>query len=422
MENPKMKLDIRPPKDPLLILEDTREIQELLASLCRKIGIQCMIADNGKTALEMMEHRSFSIYIVDLMMPVMDGRTFIRILKEREPEAIVLVETALDSPHTIIDIMKMGVFDYVVKPIDPELFMLNILKAIEYKNLKDMERDQSLNAGLKIRAQIEWLNYKENIRAASRDQSETKAIYNLKTSLTQGAGFGSLLTVIEFIKDGMKESGDSILVDREIMNMLFDNYEHCVVQIAGLRIVTDIIEKPLEFTPIDARGLLDSLPRMIKSVEPYLENRGLRVTYPELKSNCNLACNMEKIGMMFEELMINAYKYSIPGSAINVLAHKSEGYFWISVKNDIREKPYGGIPREYEKLVVEPFFRLQPPDESISKIERFGIGLGLTVVDNIIKKHNGIFMIHDVKDFTAGRERSCVLAEVLLPVQVGRPK
>lgn len=422
MENPKMKLDIRPPKDPLLIVEDTREIQELLSSLCRKACIPCMIAENGKTALEMMEGRRFSIYIVDLMMPVMDGRTFIKFLKEREPEAIVLVETALDSPDTIIDIMKMGVFDYVVKPIDPELFLLNILKAIEYKNLKDMERDQSLSAGLKIRAQIDWLNYKENIRAATRNQSETKAIYNLKTSLTQGAGFGSLLTVIEFIKDEMKESGDSFLVNKEIMNMLFDNYVHCVVQIAGLRIVTDVLEKPLEFTPIDARGLLDSLPQMTKSVEPYLEKRGLRVTYPELKSNCALACNMEKIGMMFEELMINAYKYSVPGSAINVLAHMSEGYFWISIKNDIREKPYGGIPREYEKLVVEPFFRLQPPDESISKIERFGIGLGLTVVDNIIKKHNGIFMIHDVKDFTEGRERRCVLAEVLLPIQLERAK
>lgn len=422
MKNPTMRLEIRPPKDPILILEDTREIQELLASLCRKAGIPYAVAGNGEAALAMMEERNYSIYIVDLMMPVMDGRSFIQRLKEREPDAIVLIETALDSPETIIEIMKMGIFDYVVKPIDPELFILNIMKAIEHKNLKDMERNQTLNAGLKIRAQIEWLNYKENIRVTSRDLSETKSIYNLKTSLTQGAGFGSLLTVIEFIKDGMKEQGDSFLINKEIMNMLFDNYEHCVVQIAGLRMVTEIIEKPLDFEEISARALIESFPDMIKAVSPYLENRRLGITYPELKANCVLACDMEKIGLMFEELMINAYKYSVPDSTINVFTHMSEGYFWISIKNDIREKPYGGIPREHEKLVLEPFFRLQPPDESISRIEKFGIGLGLTVVDNIVKKHNGIFMIHDVKDLTVGRERSCVLAEVLLPIQSGHEK
>ncbi len=79
------------------------------------------------------------------------------------------------------------------------------------------------------------------------------------------------------------------------------------------------------------------------------------------------------------------------------------------------DQPYGGIPEEYEKLVLEPFFRIQPPDETIGDVEKFGLGLGLTVVDNVARKHGGIFLIHDVKDHMDGKVRNCVLADLLLP-------
>ena len=62
--------------------------------------------------------------------------------------------------------------------------------------------------------------------------------------------------------------------------------------------------------------------------------------------------------------------------------------------NEVNEDPYGGIPEKYEKLVLEPFFRLLPPDESIGEVEKFSLGLGLTVVDNITRKHGGMFVIN----------------------------
>ena len=106
----------------VLIVEDIVENQVLLKAFCDEIGIPCEIANNGKEALEILEQQHFSIYIVDLMMQVMDGKTFITMVKKKYPDAIILVQTALDSPSTIIEIMKLGIFDYIIKPLVFEPF------------------------------------------------------------------------------------------------------------------------------------------------------------------------------------------------------------------------------------------------------------------------------------------------------------
>ena len=122
------EIKILAPRNPILILEDTKESQELLVRMLKKMGLPCEVSENGEVGLQMIEKQPYSIYLVDLMMPVMDGKTFIHHLKMKEPDAVILVQTALDSTVTIISVMKLGVFDYIIKPIDPECFKLSIKK------------------------------------------------------------------------------------------------------------------------------------------------------------------------------------------------------------------------------------------------------------------------------------------------------
>ncbi len=411
-QNPK----IYRPKDPILILEDTKENQDLIKGLCNKMDLPCEIAENGEVGIKMIEDKTYSLYIVDLMMPVIDGKVFIEHLKQKESDPVILVQSALDSTETIITIMKLGVFDYIIKPIDPELFIKSIRKSLEYKTLRDSEKSVSDNASLKIRNQLDWLNYKEDRRVMAKDYLEIKSIYNLKTSLSQGTGFGSLLTMLDIVKKTRKDEGAKYSVDREIMDVLFQNYDTCNAQLQGLHSISNLLEELFPVEECDASTLINKIPEMLKKIKPHLQKKNLSLTYPVLKTNCSLNLNLEKLSLLLEELVINAYKYSKPGSTINIFTYMKEGYFWLAVMNQIIEKPYGGIPEKYEKLVIEPFFRLLPVDETIGDIEKFGLGLGLTVVDNISRKHGGMFMIHDVKDHRDGKVITCVLAEILLPV------
>ncbi len=402
--------------DPVLIVEDKKENQDLLFELCKKMNVVSEIASNGKIALDMCANRKFSVYIVDLMMPVMDGRTFISEIKKIDPSAIILVQTALDSSETIIDIMRMGVFDYVIKPIEPELFMSVLLKALEYGSLKQLEMSQTISAGDKIRGQIEWLNYKESRRMMTQDSTESKSIYSLKTSLSQGAGFGTLITLLDIMKNSSTAEGEFYKIDKSLADMVFDNNEFCRTQLDGLNFATDMLEKDFTLETKSTVDFVNAFPGMVQNVLNYYPEKKLKVTLPIAKDNLPIRYNADVMTIVMEELMVNAFKYSARGSTINVFCHVNHGYFWVNIKNDVTLKPYGGVPKEYEKLVLEPFYRIHPPDESISKIEKIGFGLGLAVVDYVAKKHGGIFIIHDVRDMTTEKERMCVLSEFLLPI------
>ncbi|HMW05597.1 MAG TPA: response regulator [Leptospiraceae bacterium] len=411
---------IKIPRYPVLIVEDKKENQVLIQSICNQIGIQTEIAGNGHIALNLVKENKFSIFIVDLMLPVLDGKSFIEELKIIEPNAVVIIQSALDSSETIIEVMRLGVFDYVIKPIDIDNFRHTLSKALEFKHLKDLEAELILNESIKLRGQLEWLNYKETLRLTGKDSYQKNSIFNLTTSLSQGGGVGVTISLLDMLKMDMEEQGDRYIVNKEILDTLFENNEYSRRVIQGLGSVVDLMEQPFQFSLSSASSFIKEFPSFFKHIIPYMQNKNITVAYPSVQSTVQIEIDIEKIKLVLEELLINAYKYSVSSSRIDIFAHITGTYFCITFKNEIDENSYGGIPPEKEKLVLEPFFRIHPPVEDILAVEKFSLGLGLTVVDFIINKHNGMFFIHNAVDHTGKKRTNCVLAEVFLPIKLER--
>ncbi len=404
----------RIPKNPVLIVEDSEEFQVLLEGFLEEMGLETRLAENGQEALELIKAQEFSIYIVDLMMPVMDGKTFIPLLKKKQPEAIIVVQSGIDSPESIIEIMKLGVFDYIIKPIDPALFRDTIDKALEFRYLKDMETYQSMNAGKKIRNQLDWLNYKELRRLKDRDYASIKSVYNLRTTMNQGAGIGAIISMLDLLKGSIEEKEDKYLVPRDIMDFIFENNDYLRMQVNGLVEVSEILENEMSTEKVSSSRVIDLVNTIIDRIEPHAASRDLKFTRPQLEAKAPFDANMERLDDAIGEMMINAFKFAKRGSRVYVMARISRGFFWLSILNEVDEM--ARISPEDEKMVVEPFFSIMPPNETIAEIEKFSLGLGLTVVDNVAKKHRGQFMIHSVKDQTRSDIRDGVMAEFLIPL------
>lgn len=405
----------RRPVHPVLIVEDTPESQELLSQLCDEINVKHDVAANGAEALAAMARKTYSVYIVDLMMPEMDGPTFIPLLKKKDPQSVIIVQTAVSSSDTIIEIMRMGVFDYIIKPIDPDLFFPVIEKALEFKYLKDMETLTQIQSAKKVRQEMDWLIYKENRSQTDKDKADKKSVYNLKTSVSQGGGFGTILTLLELLEKQKVEYNDHYLVNKELVNLLVSNKSIISTHIFGLQSASDILENELPMQNASGLDLIAKIPEFIQDIMPYLRQKKIRLTFPRMTNDYILYLHWPSIKLVIEELFINACKYTPTQTTVDILTYVNKGYFCLAVKNDVA--PEGVITPEQESLVKEAFYRILPPVEELAPVEKFSLGLGLAIVETVMKKHNGLFSIRSMKDHVQQEKKDTIVAELMFPYE-----
>jgi two-component system chemotaxis response regulator CheY len=87
-------------------------------------------AENGQMAVEKYAELKPDAVLMDITMPVMDGITAAKTILLSDPKAIVLMCTALGQQNMVIDAIKAGVKDYIVKPFQPERVLDGLGKAL----------------------------------------------------------------------------------------------------------------------------------------------------------------------------------------------------------------------------------------------------------------------------------------------------
>lgn len=110
----------------ILIAEDDRELRQLFEHVLVKNGYSVRGVADGQEALDAMDEEYFNLIISDIMMPVMDGYTLVRSLREAGDTTPVLMITAKDA----FDDMRMGFLsgtdDYMIKPVNVNEMVLRV--------------------------------------------------------------------------------------------------------------------------------------------------------------------------------------------------------------------------------------------------------------------------------------------------------
>ncbi len=119
----------------ILVVDDEEIVRESLSGWLEKDGHTIGTAANGLAALQALEEKPWSILLVDLKMPGIDGLEVLRRVKEKHPETAILIMTAYATVDTAVKAMKLGAFDYIVKPFDPEEVSLIVEKIVAQQAL-----------------------------------------------------------------------------------------------------------------------------------------------------------------------------------------------------------------------------------------------------------------------------------------------
>jgi len=129
----------------LLIIDDERGIRNTLREILADEGHEVEVAENGKTGLEMAQAKSYDLIFSDIKMPEMDGMEVLeKIVESRkskveseEPiEAPVVMITGHGDVETAVQALKMGAYDFLLKPLDLNRILITTKNALESKSLK----------------------------------------------------------------------------------------------------------------------------------------------------------------------------------------------------------------------------------------------------------------------------------------------
>jgi len=125
----------------ILVVDDEESIREFFEIMLKREGYEVITAPNGLEALETFKKHQVDLVISDIQMPEMSGMELLAKLKEQDPEMVVIMITAFGSTETAVEAMKLGAYDYVLKPFKIDEVKIIIRQALEKRSLK-MENAQ----------------------------------------------------------------------------------------------------------------------------------------------------------------------------------------------------------------------------------------------------------------------------------------
>ncbi len=148
----------------ILIVDDQKEILNSLQRMLRH-DFNLFVAESGEQGLELVAQHPFAVVVSDQRMPRMDGVTFLKEVKKRQPEAIRILLTAYaDIDATISAINQAQIFQYISKPFEPDEFRQILHNALQhYRLVQENKRLQQELAEANKRLKQENLILKQQV-------------------------------------------------------------------------------------------------------------------------------------------------------------------------------------------------------------------------------------------------------------------
>jgi len=124
-------------EDRILIVDDEEVICNVLDRRLTREGYFCTTAHNGKEALNHFYKDSFSLIISDMKMPEMTGIELLQKVKAIDPKMKMIMVTAYPDIDLAVNAMRLGAYDFIIKPADLDLIVMSVKKALESKRLEE---------------------------------------------------------------------------------------------------------------------------------------------------------------------------------------------------------------------------------------------------------------------------------------------
>jgi DNA-binding NtrC family response regulator len=173
---------------PVLIVDDEKNIRLTVSQSLESIGLDTDTAMNGEEALAKLKAHEYSLILLDLKMPGMDGMQVLRRIREIHPEVRVIVITAYGTVESAVEAMKLGTVDFVQKPFASEEIRTLVSRVLQRDQLDGQKAEDyfsRLELAKRCMADRQFAAAIENVRKAIALDPTRPEAFNLLGALLE---------------------------------------------------------------------------------------------------------------------------------------------------------------------------------------------------------------------------------------------
>jgi signal transduction histidine kinase len=312
--------------------------------------------------------------MIDHLKTLMDGLDLLAKVQQQHPETPVVLITGHGQHDLAIRALRSGAYDYILKPIDRDDFMVSLERALQTRQFRRQIQEQQRaleRYAFSLERLVEQRTGELMASNAAKDAMLSMVTHELASPLTALKGMIQLFNRHLQRATGMEQLRQDVMkVEHPLQRMerlihdLQDAFHIQMNHLALHRTHCDLVEL--------CRSVLDE----------YLVGTGVAPTLEVLDDHLQAWVDRERISQVLLNVLSNARKYSPEGSAITVTLQRRGAQISISVRD---QGP--GIPTEQLSHICEQFYRV-PGIEVRSGISA-GLGLGLYIARIIVEQHGG---------------------------------
>ncbi len=410
-------------KFPLLIVEGDPTQQTLFARSLSAHPYAISMASNAAEAMDAFEKIGHGAVLCDMALPgEKSGIDILRWLMARANAPVVVMLTADGDIAKVIETMRMGAYDYLLKPVGSADLVFAVDRARIRAETDAISREAELERAERREQQLATQRIKDQLSRRQKGKFAHAMFSNIHTSMTQGRGIGSLSTLLWMLPVAEETpDGQNFIISKNLVDMIIDNLGAVTEMVEIFAELEKLVAGELDFKDSTLGEFYAMLTALIAEMRPVADVRGHRILLNELPprfSGVPLKLNLTFLRKAIRELLLNAMKFSPPGGMVTLLVEYLHTRVLVTVLNTplhIGTAEITGIPEDYRKMVFEPFFRItRVVHEQYRTLE---YGLGLTYVDKVVQMHKGSIVCTSVQDYSAdkGTREDLVAFEIELP-------
>lgn len=388
----------------VLIVDDEEPVRKMF-SACLAERYHCTTAANANEALALLAEESFALILTDVSMPGLSGVELLRRVVTQYPDTAVIMVSGIGRTQRVLDAVRLGASDYLIKPVDLDVLELSVERALERRKL--------LRDARRYKQDLERRNAELGRRKSELESLQAKIIHTEKmASLGQlAAGVAhELNNPAGFLYGNMEILGECVAGLERLLEFCTNaplppdlaaeiarikdeiDYDHTLDDLrsiiadcrGGAERIRDVVQNlrtfsrldEAEFKKIDLHEGIDSTARLLSHQYNQSHIR-LRRDYGELPP---VDCYAGQLNQVWMNLLANAAQ-AIEGAGEVCVATRLEGDSVVVTVSDTGR----GIAPAHLARIFDPFFTTKPVGE--------GTGLGLSITHSIVERHGGTISV-----------------------------